>query len=89
MRNEEFQMMYYKPFIKAWQMFKTDLVSVCESESWWDGVVERYAAVASEYQDTPAGIFVSALCCACVNELERLYRIQHGNIESVFEGGVK
>lgn len=86
MRNEDIQMPYYRVVMDIWQTFKPDLVSVQQSDEYWDTVVDKYGNLFMKYAGTPASAFARALCVACVNELERLYRIQTGNIESVFGG---
>lgn len=86
MRNEEIQMPFYRAIMDVWPAFKTDLVSVQQSEEWWDGIMKKYGDLSEKYDNTIAAAFARAMCVACVNELEKIYRIQTGNIESVFGG---
>ena len=62
------------------------LVSVQQKEEWWDGIMKKYGDLSEKYDNTMAAAFARAMCVACVNELERMYRIQTGNMESVFGG---
>ena len=86
MRNEEIQMPFYHVIMDLWPALKSDLVSVQQNEEWWDGVMQKYGDLAEKYAGTTAGEFAQAMCIACVNQLERMYRIQTGNLESVFGG---
>ena len=86
MRNEEIQMPFYRAIMDVWPVFKTDLVSVQQSEEWWEGIIQKYGDLAEKYELTAAGEFALELCRSCMNQLERIYRIQMGNMESVFGG---
>ena len=86
MRNEDIQMPFYHVIMDAWPMLKSDLVSVQQNEEWWDGIMKKYGDLSEKYDNTMAAAFARAMCVACVNELERIYRIQTGNMESVFGG---
>lgn len=86
MRNEEIQMPFYHVIMDVWPVLKNDLVSVQQSEQWWEGIIQKYGDLAEKYAGTAAGEFALELCRACVNQLERIYRIQTGNMESVFGG---
>ena len=86
MRNEDIQMPFYRAIMDVWPAFKNDLVSVQQSEEWWEGIIQKYGDLAEKYELTAAGDFALELCRACVNQLERIYRIQTGNMESVFGG---
>lgn len=86
MRNEEIQMPFYHVIMDVWPVLKNDLVSVQQSEEWWAEVIDKYGNLAEKYKGTPAEDFALEVCRACVNQLERIYRIQTGNMESVFGG---
>ena len=86
MRNEEIQMPFYHVIMDIWPALKSDLVSVQQSEQWWDGIIQKYGDLADKYKGTIAEEFALDMCRMCVNQLERIYRIQTGNIESVFGG---
>lgn len=86
MRNEEIQMPFYHVIMDIWPELKTDLVSVQQSEEYWDKIMEKYGNITAKYEGTPAESFARAMCMAAVNALEEIYRIQTGNIESAFGG---
>lgn len=86
MRNEDIQMPFYRVIMDVWPTLKTDLVSVQQSEEWWDGIIQKYSALPDKYKGTIAENFALEMCLACVEQLEAMYRIQTGNMESVFGG---
>lgn len=86
MRNEEIQMPFYHVIMDVWPALKADLVSVQQSDEYWEKVMTKYEQLSEKYAGTPAGDFAREMCLAAVNALERIYRIQTENIESVFGG---
>ena len=86
MRNEEIQMPFYRVIMDVWPVLKTDLVSVQQSEEYWEKVMTKYGQLSEKYDGTPAGDFAREMCLAAVHSLEQIYRIQTGNMESVFGG---
>ena len=86
MRNEDIQMPFYRVIMDVWPTLKTDLVSVQQSEEWWDGIIQKYSTLPDKYKGTIAENFALEMCLACVEQLEAMYRIQTGNMESVFGG---
>ena len=86
MRNEDIQMPFYHVIMDLWPALKSDLVSVQQNEEWWSGIIDKYGDLSEKYDGTLAGEFARAMCIACVDQLERMYRIQTGNMESVFGG---
>lgn len=80
MTDEQLQREHYKVITDIWQAFKPRIVSVNQSQAYWDDAMQTFEDISKRYAGTPAAALANRLSVASVNALEDRYR-------EIFGGG--
>lgn len=80
MEDEELLHQYHKVITDIWQAFKPRIVSVNQSQAYWDDAIQTFEDISKRYAGTPAAALANRLSVASMNALEDRYR-------EIFGGG--
>ena len=74
MTDEQIQRECLAAINEIWQAFKPRVVSVNQSQAYWDDAMETFEGIVTKYAGTPVAALAKRLSVACVNALEDRYR---------------
>lgn len=74
MGEEELLHQLHKVITEIWHAFKPRIVSVNQSQAYWDDTLQAFEEITKRYAGTPAAALANRMSVAAVNALEDRYR---------------